>query len=109
MKVILRIFVDVALSVIAGFLIPVGLFLLLLFISGLDWEVPLVERNPFAWILFWPDLIWKRVLNEDQAETATNVTVIVTFSVATFTILRLSGWRKHLRNLHFRGNGKSEG
>jgi hypothetical protein len=60
MRVKLRTVGEVTVSVIGGFLIPLGLFLLLLFISGLDWEVRLVDRNPFAWILFWPDLIWKR-------------------------------------------------
>jgi hypothetical protein len=95
-KVILWTVGEVAISVIGGFLIPLGLFLLLLFISGLDWEVPLVNRNPFAWILFWPDPIWKQLVSEDLAETASYITTITTFSIATFVIPRLLNRRRRL-------------
>jgi hypothetical protein len=97
MKVPLRSIGELAISVVSGVLIPLGLFLLLLFISGLDWEVPLVDRNPFAWILFWPDLIWTRILREGAAETATYITTIVTFSVSSFAILRLCARHRQKR------------
>jgi hypothetical protein len=96
MKAILLTVVDVAISLVGGFLIPLGLFFLLLYISGLDWDVALEDRNPFAWILFWPHPIWKRMLKQDYAETATIITTVGTFSVAIFAILRLSTRRRRL-------------
>jgi len=51
----IRTLAQVAVSLVGGFAIPFGLFLLFLFISGLDWEIQLVDRNPLAWILLWPD------------------------------------------------------
>ncbi len=86
----IRTVAEVAISLIGGFVIPFGLFLLFLFISGLDWEIPLVDRNPLAWILFWPDPIWHRFLSGENAETATYITIVITFSLLTFALLRLT-------------------
>jgi hypothetical protein len=81
----------IILSLFGGVITFFGLFFLLLMTTRRDSETPLVEANPFAWVLFWPDLIWNRMLSDQQAETASLATSILTFSILIYITWQLMG------------------
>ena len=54
-------------SIAAGILIPIAIFVVVFLTDSGDSMLTLVERHPLACALFWPDLIWCRVLNSDAA------------------------------------------
>lgn len=83
-------------SVAAGILIPIIIFVVVFLTDSGDSMLPLVERHPFAWVLFWPDLIWGRVLNSDAALIGTALTNVVLCTSLTFVFLRWRGKRGHL-------------
>jgi hypothetical protein len=84
---------ETILSIVSGAFITVTAFLLFLYLTPRNSETPLVEANRYAWILFWPDLIWRRLL-PDSYEIASLVTTIFTFAVLTYFLFRLATrWR----------------
>jgi len=85
----LVLFGRVLVSLFGGVALYFGLFFLFLMTTRRDSETPLVEANPLAWVLMWPDLIWKRVLSDGQAETVSLATSILTFSLLIYIIWRL--------------------
>src|SRR4051794_34391707 len=86
-------FSETALSIISGTVLTVIALFLFLYLTPRNSETPLVEANPYAWVLFWPDLFWRRIL-PDSYEVASLVTTILIFSVVAYFLFRLlARWR----------------
>jgi hypothetical protein len=85
----------ILLSLLGGVVTYFGLFFLFLLATRRNSETPLVEANPSAWVLFWPDLIWNRMLSDQQAETASLITSILTFSLLVYIIWWLTNRLRH--------------
>lgn len=83
-------------SVFGGILLT-GAFLTVIFLTDHGGsELPIVERHPFSWAFFWPDLLWNHVLNEDSVDIATIVTNVIIFTIITYRFLK---WRENHKRL----------
>ncbi len=83
-------------SVADGILIPIIISILVSLTDSGDSMLPLVERHPSAWVLFWPEIIWGRLLDSDAALIATALTNVALYTSLIFT---LPWWRDRRRHL----------
>jgi len=84
-------------SVAGGILFSIALLALIFMTDRGDSELPLLERHPFAWIMFWPELVWKRILSNGYIDVATLITNVVMYSCVTYRFLKWRGERRRLR------------
>ena len=83
-------------SVAAGIFIPIIIFIVVFLTDSGDSMLPLVERHPFAWVLFWPEIIWGRLLDSDAALIATALTNVALYGSLAFAFFRWRDRRRHL-------------
>jgi hypothetical protein len=75
-------------SLAVGVLLHFGLLAFFLFTTVRNSETDLVEANRFAWVLFWPDLLWNPIFRDERAETASLLTSILTFALMVYLLLQ---------------------
>jgi hypothetical protein len=83
-----RIMTRLSQSVVGGILFSIALLILIFMTDRGDSELPLTERHPFAWIMFWPELAWEHILRGDHVDAATLITNVVIYSGVTYRFLR---------------------
>jgi hypothetical protein len=74
-------------SVAGGILITFAIFVAVFLTDSGDSMLPVVERHPFAWVLFWPDLFWDRALYSNNVLTATILTNVALYTFLTYAAL----------------------
>ena len=83
-------------SVVGGIVFSGALLIVIFMTDYRDSELPLVVRHPFAWMFFWPDLLWKHILHDDQVDIATIITNGVIYIFVSYGFLK---WREKQRRL----------
>lgn len=82
----------IVLSVGFGVYATTALFLIIVFLDLFvfkgDSMLPLEERMPLAWVLTWPDHLWRLFLNSSATFNAMILTHVAVFSLVAYIVIR---------------------
>jgi hypothetical protein len=65
-------------------------------VTAKDSALELDERTPLAWILTWPEHLWRLFINPYAAFCAMFMTHVVVFSLVAYAVIRIRGHRLRL-------------
>jgi hypothetical protein len=65
-------------------------------LTAKDSALELDERTPLAWVLTWPEHLWRLFLNPSAAFYAMFMTHVVIFSLVAYAVMRIRGQRLRL-------------
>ena len=83
-------------SLFFGILFVIALFGLVFVTDSGDSMLPLLQRHPFAWVLFWPMPLIERVFRIEDALWETLALNVIIYSALIYIALSARERRKHL-------------
>lgn len=83
-------------SLFIGIVFVIVLFAIVFFTDSGDSMLPLLERHPFAWVLFWPMPLLNRAFGIEDPLWETLALNVIIYSLIIYIVLSRRAKQRHL-------------